>query len=59
MALVPGKYHEGQLRSMERRVKEWRTARAQRLLGVMRSARKGTQTEETTNSVATLNSSNT
>jgi hypothetical protein len=53
MALAPGSYHEGQLRSMERRVKEWRTARAERLLGVMRSAGKGTQTEEMTNPVAT------
>jgi hypothetical protein len=54
MALAPGQYHEGQLRSMERRVKEWRTARPERLLGVMRSAGKGTQTEETTNPLATL-----
>jgi hypothetical protein len=53
MALAPGSYHEGQLRSMERRVKEWRTARAERLLGSMRSAGKGTQTEEMTNPVAT------
>jgi hypothetical protein len=53
MALAPGNYHEGQLRSMERRVKEWRTARAERLLGSMRSAGKGTQTEEMTNPVAT------
>jgi hypothetical protein len=53
MALAPGNYHEGQLRSMERRVKEWRTARAERLLGSMRSAGKETQTEEMTNSVAT------
>jgi hypothetical protein len=53
MALVPGRYHEGQLRSMERRVKEWRTVRAERLVGVMRSAGKGTQTEETANPVAT------
>jgi len=37
MALAPGSYHEGQLRSMERRVKEWRTARAERpLLGPVR-----------------------
>jgi hypothetical protein len=40
MALAPGSYHENQLRSMERRVKEWRTARAERLLGVMRPAGK-------------------
>jgi hypothetical protein len=53
MALAPGNYHEGQLRSMERRVKEWRTARAERLLGVMRSAGKGTQTVEMANPVAT------
>ena len=53
MALAPGRYHEGQLRSMERRVKEWRTARAERLLGSMRSAGKETQTEEMTNPVAT------
>jgi hypothetical protein len=53
MALAPGSYHEGQLRSMERRVKEWRTARAERRLGTMRSAGKGTQTEEMTNPVAT------
>ena len=53
MALAPGSYHEGQLRSMERRVKEWRTARAERLLGAMGSAGKATQTEETTNPVAT------
>lgn len=53
MALAPGSYHEGQLRSMERRVKEWRTARAERLLGSMRSAGKGAQTEETPNPVAT------
>ena len=51
--LAPGTYHEGQLRSMERRVREWRTARAERLLGLMRSARKVAQTEETSNSVAT------
>ena len=51
--LAPGAYHEGQLRSMERRVKEWRTARAERLLETMRSARKGAQTEETCNPVAT------
>ncbi|MFN9548027.1 MAG: hypothetical protein ACK6AD_13365 [Cyanobacteriota bacterium] len=53
MALAPGSYHEGQLRSMERRVKEWRTARAERLPGVMRSAGKGTETEEMPNPVAT------
>ena len=53
MALAPGRYHEGQLRSMERRVKEWRTARAERLLGSMLSAEKATQTEEMTNPVAT------
>ena len=53
MALAPGRYHEGQLRSMERRVKEWRTARAERLLGSMRSAGKETQTEEMTNPVVT------
>jgi hypothetical protein len=53
MALAPGSYHEGQLRSMERRVKKWRTARAERLLGVMRSAGKGKQTEEAANPVAT------
>jgi len=53
IALAPGRYHEGQLRSMERRVKEWRTARAERLLGSMRSAGKETQTEEMTNPVAT------
>ncbi|HBH72418.1 MAG TPA: hypothetical protein DDY43_03035 [Synechococcales bacterium UBA10510] len=41
MALAPGSYHEVQLRSMERRVKEWRTARAERLLGVMRLAENG------------------
>lgn len=35
---------EGQLRSMERCVKEWRTARAERLLASMRSAGKGAQT---------------
>jgi hypothetical protein len=38
---------------MERRVKEWRTARAEQLLGTMRSAGKETQTEEMTNPVAT------
>ncbi|MFM7240243.1 MAG: transposase family protein [Cyanobium sp.] len=53
MALAPGTYHEGQLRSMERRVKEWRTARAERLLGSLRSAGKGAQTGETPNPVAT------
>lgn len=53
MALAPGSCHEGQLRSMERRDKGWRTARAERLLGSMRSAGKGTQTEEMTNPVAT------
>jgi hypothetical protein len=31
MALAPGLDHEGQLRSSERRVKEWRTVRAERL----------------------------
>ena len=59
MALAPGRYHEGQLRSMERRVKEWRTARAERLLGSMRSAGKETQTEEMTNPVATPTGGNT
>jgi len=58
MALAPGRYHEDQLRSMERRVKEWQTAREERLLGVIRSAGKGIQTEETTNPVATLNTGN-
>jgi hypothetical protein len=51
--LAPGTHHEGQLRSMERRVREWLTARAERLLGSMRSARKGAQTEEGPNPVAT------
>jgi len=51
--LAPGTYHEGQLRSMERRVKEWRTARAERLLGSLRSAGKESETEETSNPVAT------
>jgi hypothetical protein len=59
MALAAGRYHEGQLRSMERRVKEWRTARAERLLGSMRSAGKGTQTEEMTNPDATAIGGNT
>jgi hypothetical protein len=44
---------QGQLRSMERRVKEWRTARAERLLGSLRSAGKESETEETSNPVAT------
>jgi len=59
MALAAGRYHEGQLRSMERLVKEWRTARAERLLGSMRSAGKGTQTEEMTNPDATAIGGNT
>ena len=59
MALAAGRYHEGQLRSMERRVKEWRTARAERLLGSMRSAGKGTQSEEMTNPDATAIGGNT
>ncbi len=53
VALAPSSSHEGQLRLMERRVKEWRTARAERLLESMRPAGKGTQTVETTNPVAT------
>jgi hypothetical protein len=57
--LAPGTYHEGQLRSMERRVREWRTARAERLLGSMRSAGKGAQTEGTPNPVATPKRGNT
>ncbi len=52
--LAPGTYHEGQLRSMERRVREWRAARAEHLLGSMRSAGKEAKTEETPNPVATL-----
>jgi hypothetical protein len=51
--LAPDTYHEGQLRSMERRVKEWRAARAERLLGTLRSAGKDSETEKTSNSVAT------
>ncbi|MFM9100190.1 MAG: hypothetical protein ACKOPS_02150, partial [Cyanobium sp.] len=51
--LAPGAYHEGQLRSMERRVKEWRTARAERLLGSLRSAGKESETEDTSTSGAT------
>jgi hypothetical protein len=51
--LAPDTYHEGQLRSMERRVKEWRTARVERLLGSLRSAGKESETEETSNPVAT------
>lgn len=51
--LAPGTYHEGQLRSMERRVKEWRTARAERLLGSLRSAGKESEIEEKANLVAT------
>ena len=39
--LAPCNYHEGQLRSMEGRVKEWRTARAEQRLGVMRNSREG------------------
>ena len=31
MALAPGLDHEGQLRSSERRIKEWLTVRAERL----------------------------
>ncbi len=54
-----GTHHEGQLRSMERRVKEWQTARAERRLGSMRSTGKGTHTEEMPNPVATLIGSNT
>jgi hypothetical protein len=42
--LAPEKYHEGQLRSMERRVREWRTARAEQLLEGMRAAGKGPRT---------------
>lgn len=59
MALAPGCYHEGQLRSIERRVKERRTAGVERLLGTMRSARKGTQIEEMTNAGATAIGGNT
>ncbi|MEB3349382.1 MAG: hypothetical protein VKO00_05115 [Cyanobacteriota bacterium] len=51
--LAPGTYHDGQLRSMERRVKEWRTARAERLLGSLRSAGMESETEEKANPVAT------
>jgi hypothetical protein len=51
--LAPGTYHEGQLRSMERRVKEWRTARAEQLLEGMRGTRKRTPTGKRTIPVAT------
>jgi hypothetical protein len=53
MALAPGHYHEGQARSMERRVREWRAARSERLLGTMRSTEMVDATEETAHGVAT------
>ncbi len=46
MALAPESYHEGQQRSMERRVREWRAARAERLLAGMRSTATEAGTEE-------------
>jgi len=51
--LAPGTYHEGQLRSMERRVKEWRTARAEQLLEGMRGTGKRSPTGKRTIPVAT------
>jgi hypothetical protein len=51
--LAPEKYHEGQLRSMERRVREWRTARAEQLLDGMRAVGKGAPTGERPIPVAT------
>ena len=56
MALATGPHYERQLRSLQRHVREWRAARAERLLGASRSAVKEMQTEETINPVATLNS---
>ncbi|WP_185464657.1 MULTISPECIES: hypothetical protein [unclassified Synechococcus] len=51
--LAPEKYHEGQLRSMERRVREWRAARAEQLLEGMRVAGKGVPTGKRPIPVAT------
>ncbi len=51
--LAPEKYHEGQLRSMERRVREWRTAHAEQLLDGMRAVGKGAPTGERPIPVAT------
>lgn len=51
MALAPESDHEGQQRSMERRVREWRAARAERLLAAMRSTGIEAATEEMTESV--------
>ena len=58
MALAPGHYHEGQQRSMERRVREWRAARTERLLGAMRSLEMVAATEEIADGVATPISDN-
>jgi hypothetical protein len=52
MALAPGNYHQAQQRSMERRVREWRAARTERLLGAMRSAEMVAATEEIADGVA-------
>ncbi|MEO1003825.1 MAG: hypothetical protein AAFX65_12030 [Cyanobacteria bacterium J06638_7] len=46
-------YHEGQLRSMERRVREWRCARAEQLLEGMRAVGMGAQTGKRPIPVAT------
>ncbi len=58
MALAPGHYHEGQLRSIKRRVREWRAARAERLLGAIRSSGMLAATEEIADGVATPISGN-
>jgi hypothetical protein len=57
--LAPEQYHEGQLRSMERRVREWRCARAEQLLEGMRAAGKAVPTGERSIAVATPISGNT
>jgi hypothetical protein len=57
--LAPEQYHEGQLRSLERRVREWRAARAEQLLVRMRNAGERVPTGERSISVATPNGGNT
>jgi len=59
IALAPGTYHTCQQQTMDRRVRERRAARAERFLGAMRSARRGTLTEEATEFAATPNGDDT
>jgi hypothetical protein len=52
--LAPGTYHEGQLRSMERRVKEWRTVQSEQSdCWVAAISREGVGDRKKANPVAT------